>query len=175
MAAISAATRSPICFKRGRSSPWTSTSIGVRAENSTGRVTRASRSGTRARRARMRSITPSSTAGSELSSSILKRAECSPSSERCELAASKPTDRIRLSMCSRSARIAASTGARISSVSSSGVPTGSATSKVISPWWTSGSSSEPRPRAAIQVTASTAATISSTAAGRASAQRITRG
>ena len=138
---MSSFTSSAFWRSSTRSVPWTSTSIGVWKEKRTGRTTRAEMSGIPAIRRRSRAITSSSTRGSEVSRISLKRAVCSPSSERWEVAGSKPRVRRRASMCSRSARMASSSGVRTAAVSSSGVPTGSWTSKVNSPWCTSGRSS----------------------------------
>ena len=104
-----------------------------------------------------------------VSSNTLKRAVCSPSSERWLFAESKPSVSTSERMFCFSSRIACSTGVRTVSVSSIGVPTGNATSTVNSPWCTSGSNSLSRPRVTCQVPQEQNTTTSTTANGWASA------
>ena len=66
-------------------------------------------------------------------------------------------------------------GATMDSVSSIGVPTGSETSTVNSPWWTSGRSSLSRLRVVCQVSPMQAKTTITTTAGWASAERRSPG
>ncbi len=78
-------------------------------------------------------------------------------------------------MCSRSARMASSRGVRTAAVSSRGVPTGSWTSKVNSPWWTSGRSSLSRFTATRAVSTIAPIAIMDTATEWRRAQRMVPG
>ena len=146
--------------------------------NKTGRVTRVVMSGTSSKSSRSCAMTSSSVSCglAVFSNSTLKRAECSPSSERFMLLVSNPyitsSVSILLSSFSLESRIFSSTSPSNLTVSSSGVPTGIDTSNVNSLWCTSGKSSVSNWRPTEYVTQKQPAARRIMAIGLSSAQRI---